>query len=304
MAIAGLALTLALLLQASPQNPTQTPLQPLRPSGAPDIVEDVVVNAPGAERIEAFAGAFLEPARLGRNAGQIARWTDKLCVRVIGAAPEINDGLGDQIKDVFRSLGAPVEEGYCRKPNVMVVIADNANGFARVFANRYSNRMFANRRGDMDAFVGEARPVRWQHRTRTVPRGGRPLLGSLPGFENAPVMELPQARLAMSTAEEVDRAMIVVDPRRLGDAPSRGLAAYIAFATLIDLPLQPDATGRDTILNLFEPGGPTDLTKWDRALIAGVYAMTPSQPFRNQQDQIERTMRRTLTLADPAPGLP
>lgn len=290
MAISGLMLALAILGQTAPQ--TQ----------APDTVEDVVVRAPSADRIDAFTGAFLEPARLGRHAGQIARWSEKLCVRVIGADPAVNARLGEQIGDVFRSLNVPVNDGYCRNPNVMVVVADNATGFSRVFADRYSNRMFANRRGDMVDFTDPPRPVRWQHRTKTVGQrsAGDPEFNI--GGNTVSAIVLSNARVSLSTAEEVDRAMIVVDPRQLGDTPSQGLAAYIAFATLLDLPLQPDTSGRETILNLFEPGGPTTLTAWDRALITGVYSMQTSQPFQVQQAQIERTMRRVLSVAEPGDG--
>lgn len=292
MAVTAWMVALALLAQPGP--PSQDRAQSL----TPDTVEDVVVTSPNQDRINEFAGAFLEPARLGHNAGQIARWSEKLCVRVIGGEPQVNSLLEDQIKDAFRSLDVPLKEDHCRTPNVMVVIADDANGFSRVFADRYSNRMFTNRRADMSSFMNPARPVRWQHRTKTTGLRGSPLTEVVAGTGNASQAELPNTRLTLSTAEEVDRAMLVVDPRRLGDTPSRGLAAYIAFATLIDLPLLPNIAGRDTILNLFEPGGPTELTPWDRALIAGVYSMTPGQPFRNQQSQIERTMRRSLASSE------
>ena len=285
MAITGLAMALALLTQTSPQAQER----------APDTIEDVIVSAPDAGRIESFASAFLEPARLGPNEGQIARWNEKLCVRVIGGAPEVNTALTGQIEDAFRALDVPLKALPCRNPNVMVVIADNATGFSRVFADRYSNRMFANRRGDMTAFVEPSRPVRWQHRTKTVGLNTAPLIENAAGSGNVAQVRSANSRLSFSVAEEVDRAMLVIDPRRIGDTPSRGLAAYVAFATLLDLPLQPDTTGRDTILNLFEPGGPTDLTPWDRALIAGVYSMTAGQPFRNQQSQIERVMQRSLS---------
>lgn len=287
MAITGLAMALVLLTQVSTQ--AQSP----RPE--PDTVEDIIVSAPDRDRIESFAAAFLEPARLGPNEEQIARWSEKLCVRVIGGAPEVNAALKGQIEDAFRTLDVPLKTLPCRNPNVMVVIADNATGFSRVFADRYSNRMFTNRRGDMTDFVQPARPVRWQHRTKTVGLNTAPLIENAGGSGNVAQVRSANSRLSFSVAEEVDRAMLVVDPRRIGDTPSRGLAAYIAFATLLDLPLQPDTTGRDTILNLFEPGGPTDLTPWDRALITGVYSMTAGQPFRNQQSQITRVMQRSLS---------
>lgn len=292
MAITGLAMALALMTQTSVQVQSQ--------ARGPDTVEDVIVSAPDRDRIDPFAAAFLEPARLGPNEGQIARWSEKLCVRVIGGAPEVNAALKAQIEDAFRDLDIPQTSRSCRNPNVMVVIADNATGFSRVFADRYSNRMFANRRGDMSDFVDPARPVRWQHRTKTVGLNTAPLTEISAGSTNVAQVRSANSRLSFSTAEEVDRAMLVIDPRRIGDTPSRGLAAYIAFATLLDLPLQPDTTGRDTILNLFEPGGPTDLTPWDRALIAGVYSMSAGQPFRNQQSQITRVMRRSLASSEPA----
>jgi len=293
MTLAGWILALTLTVQAAPQS---------APQRAPDTVEDITVTAANAAAVDAFVSELLEPARLGRNAGQLARWKDRLCVRVIGATPEVNTRLGEQITDAFESLHAPVQEGYCRRPNVMVVIADNAGGFARVVGQRYSNRLFANRRQDIAEFADPARPVRWQHRTQTASLNTSAASAAMGDSWGVPGGDLPNTRLKLSTAEEIDRALIVVDSRRLGEVPSRGLAAYVAFAVLLDMPQLPDVTGADTILNLFEPGGPTDLTAWDRALIDGVYAIGDGQPFSNQEDQIVRRMRRSLSAAVETPA--
>ncbi len=303
MTISGWMLALALAVQTAPQA-----APPVDRQRAPDTVDDIAVTGVNAEAVNAFVGELLEPARLGRNAGQIARWNDPLCVRVIGGEPDVNTRLGEQIADAFRSLGAPLEEGYCRKPNVMVVIADNAGGFARVVTQRYSNRLFGMRRQDMAEFANPARPVRWQHRTRTTAirrsAAATMVAANLQGSKDTAAADLPNSRLSLSTAEEIDRALIVIDPRRLDDVRSRGLAAYVAFAVMLDLPQLPDVVGADTILNLFAPGGPTELTAWDRALVAGVYAVGVGQPFTNQESQITRDMRRSLVdaaLTPPAP---
>jgi hypothetical protein len=285
MTIAGWMLALALTAQAAPQS---------LPRRAPDTVEDITVTGGDAAHVEAFVGELLEPARLGRNAGQLARWNDRLCVRVIGGTPDVNQRLDGQIADALRSLGAPLQEGYCRRPNVMVVIAHDAGGFARAVTDRYRNRLFANRRQDIAEFADPPRPVRWQHRTQTTGLGRSSLIETLGGTGSAPTGEASNTRLKLSTAEEIDRALIVIDPRRLEEVPSRGLAAYVAFAVLLDMPQLPDVKGGDTILNLFEPGGPTDLTAWDRALIAGVYSVGAGQAFSNQEAQIARRMRRSL----------
>jgi hypothetical protein len=301
--ITGWMMAVALAVQATPQ--TAAPLDPQR---APDRVDDVAVTGVDAEAVNAFVGELLEPAKLGRNIGQLARWDDPLCVRVIGGVPDVNTRLAEQIADAFRSLGAPLEEGYCRHPNVMVVIADEAGGFARTVTQRYSNRLFDNRRQDMAEFAGPPRPVRWQHRTRTTAlrqsAAATMVAANLEGGKDVTGADLPNTRLSLSTAEEIDRALIVIDSRRLGDVPSRGLAAYVAFAVMLDLPQLPDVVGADTILNLFEPGGPTELTAWDRALVGGVYSVSAGQPFTNQERQITRDMRRSLVeaaVATPAP---
>ncbi|NBW08220.1 MAG: hypothetical protein EBR82_09355 [Caulobacteraceae bacterium] len=286
---------LGLAAQAVAQTPppvTQT---------TPDTVDDVTVTGTDAEQVDAFVGELLEPARLGRNAGQLARWKDELCVRVIGGEPDINRRLGEQITDALNDLGARVKDGYCRRPNVMVVIADDAGGFARAVGERYRNRLFDNRREDIAEFSGPARPVRWQHRTQTTSTGNSAQAEAMAGGYGARGGELPNTRLGFSTAEAIDRALIVVDPRRLGEVPSRGLAAYVAFAVLLDMPQLPEVEGQDTILNLFEPGGPTALTAWDRALIQAVYAVRVGQPFSTQQEQIARGMRRSLVEVGTAP---
>lgn len=293
MAITAWMLALALTAQAAPPQASSR-------QASPDSVEDVTVTAPNADRVEGFVGELLEPARLGRSVGQIARWNSELCVRVIGGAPDVNARLSEQIIDSFHSLNMPLQAPHCRTPNVMVVIADNASGFARVFTERYRNRFFANKQQDMAEFAEPARPVRWGHRTRTAGLRPSSITEVLAGTGNADGAELPNARLSLSTAEEIDRAMIVIDPRRLAETPSRGVADYVAFATLLDMPQLPAVAGQNTILNLFQPGGPTRMTAWDRALIAGVYSMTPGQPFRNQQSQIARVMRHSLSGGDGA----
>ena len=269
------------------------------PAGSPDVVPDVVVTAPSRAAIRSFVETLADPGLRGPNRGQIARWSDPICVRVIGGVYEDNVRLTEAINAVYASLDLKAGRPRCQ-PNVMVVVADNAPGFARVFANRYSNRFFRHHRQPQEAFTAATTPVRWEHRTQVGSAGRQPEIdiGSVPS--GRPSVGAANSHITLSTAERIDRAMIVLDSRQIDVVPIESLAAYIAFVSLVNLPIETVVPERPSILALFDRGRPFEggLTAWDRAFIDSLYAIPNDMPFSIQRRELAMRMESELAATD------
>ena len=236
------------------------------------------------------------PGEHGRFQGQVARWGADLCVSVVGAAPEVNAYLTEQIAANFRSLDIPHADPGC-EPTVAVVVSMDADDFAETYAVRTRARMFDSRRSAVDRFTGPPRPVRWHYVTRTGPVGADPLNDPIAEGFGAEVGRMANSRLMVSTTRAIEQAIIVVDAHRASAAPLDALAAYLAFVALVVLPPEPATAGQRTILSLFDetkPDRATALTRWDRAFVKALYGMTADRAFGFQQAEIAERMRREL----------
>lgn len=291
MRLVWIAMTLLAVLTPTPARSFQAQ------DPEPGVLDDVTVTGRDPKRMRAYIDGLTTPGPHGAIEGQIARWDNPVCVRVIGGWHAVNVAMADRISEVVRSLNIQTGDEGCR-PNVMVVIAENPDGFARVFADRYRSRFFDNRRAEVDAFIAPPRAIRWQHRTGAGAIDASPLIDPRVGGRGGEAAALPNTRLRRSTAEKITRALIVIDPERVSRVPTESLVSYVAFTLLIDLKPFPDTAGNPSILDLFddspESPAPAGLTAWDRAFVEGVYAMSTDQRFGVQQTQIERSMRRSL----------
>lgn len=263
-----LALALFGAQEPAPQQPSNT-------------LPDVTVQQRASDPIRRFVAGVTLPGEHGRYVGQIARWDHRLCVDVVGGAPEVNSYLTAQITANFRSLDIPHGAPGCT-PTVAVVISTDADTFARTFTRQNRNHMFSTRPEAVARFLGPSRPVRWQHLVRTDQR------------------PLPQSRLRVATTRAIQQTIILVDAQRASAAPLDSLAAYLAFVALVDLPSAPSTAGQHTILSLFEDSAtarPRALTRSDRAFIEALYRVTPDMMVGLQRAEIETWMRHNMATA-------
>lgn len=267
---------------------------------APTTVDDIVVTGVSEGAITTYVSPLLEPARLGRFEGQIARWKTPVCLRVIGATLDANTALQAKVARAIADLGVAVGRPRC-SPNAIVVIAAEADRFAAVFAQRYRARFFERGRSEQASFARPSQPVRWRHRTRTSGADGPSVDTSADQVNGAPRIRGVNSRLTVATMETIDRAMVVVDPQKLDLIASDALAEYLAFVILIDMPpgAGMDGSGRSTVLRLFDDPA-ARLTDWDRAFVAALYRSRPNQRFHDQAAEIEQRMRQRLIRASAA----
>lgn len=282
---------------AAPIVHAQTPDRQTPESVTPNVVDDVIVTGVSPAAVDAFVDGLTEPARLGRHEGQIARWRDPVCLRVIGGALETNEALKAKIEKAMVELGGVTGRTRCTA-NAIVVVAAEADRFAAVFAQRYRARFFQQGRHEQSGFISPSRAVRWRHRTRTAGAASASN-NDVEKVGNAPQIRGSGSRLTIPTIETIDRALLVVDPARLNLIASDALAEYLAFVILVDVPPGVQTVGRQTILNLFDDTS-TRLSSWDRAFVEALYESAPNQRFLSQSAQIQRLMQRRMSGIAPA----
>ena len=266
----------------------------------PDMVDDIVVTGVSPEAIERYVASLVVGRRRGQSVDQIARWTDPLCVQTIGGRHAANVAFSAQVTAAVQRFGVETRQGRCR-PNVVVVATQQPETFSRLFTDRYRVRYFQGRRAEYTPFLEASGPVRWGHSIEYNGANATELdrvIGGT-GFD-ARTIDLPNTRLKLSTAASIRRTLIVIDQTDIDDVPQEALAAYVAFAALVELPRDFDSVGQDSILNLFRKDGashPLEPTPWDLAFVQSVYASNGFVPESVQRTAITNRMQRVLAQA-------
>lgn len=267
----------------------------------PTTVDELVITAEQKAAANRFVEGVTVKRRRGQAQGQVARWKDPLCIRVIGGSPGLNAALANQLANVIRGEKLVAKTSRC-VTNTVVVLTNDPDGFATRFAETRRWRFFGNRKADIEAFKAASAPVRWGHAFSTSAPDTGKITEEIPGFSGM-LVGMPDSKLQLSTAENIDLGLVVVDSRRLTGISPGALGHYIAFVLLADLPPDANSGGQPSILNLFAPGDqprPEGFSVWDRGFLRGLYSMSPDQPFWVQQNQIERSIARALKEAPQA----
>lgn len=286
MSLLALALAAALM-----QSPPETDPEP--------TVDSVVVSPPvQLDEKEAIA-SFVQDISADSGNGRIARWDRRVCPGVAGVKPEYAQFIADRVGALALRVGLEVDEPGC-KVNVLIVFTPDSDGFVkRALKNhpyafsRYDLEMTAGRRALRNFQTTDA-PVRWWHVTHRVTEDGTEY------NSGDQVQVYSTGRISSRTRDDFDRAIVVVDARRVGQVRFAALADYLAFVSLAQIDPTAAPTSAPTILTLFadrdagrEPKG--ELTDWDLAYLTGVY--TARRDTRNSDGQkrdIERTMGKEL----------
>lgn len=293
MSFVSLALGAALVLQPAAGATSE-------PSPEGDVVSGVVVTGrPQMTEQEAIA-AFVDDVAATSGNGRIGRWDRKICPGVVGVKPAYGQYLVDRIARSALEVGLEVGEPGC-KANVLIIFTKDSGKFTKdairqhpdAFA-RYDLAMTSGRRA-LRRFENSEAPVRWWHVTHRVTADGEKY------GEGESVTARAVGRLRSNTHTDFDRAIVVVDPERVGQVRFEALADYLAFVSLAQI--DPDAapTSADSVLSLFadkdagrEP--PERMTSWDMAYLKGVYdARRDTLDDRGQKKDIAREMGKTLS---------
>lgn len=292
----------------------QDPATGTAPQAPPEVeatLDEVVVEGrPLEELVREFVGEVGAPA--GRRG--LARWHDRLCVGVVNVRPELGQAVADRVSQVGLELGLDIGEPGCRA-NVFIVFTADGAALADAMVEE-SRRAFRLGVGGMDRgsealeeFRSGDRPVRWWQISLPVNADTGQRAIRLPGDESPPRLNIFAAsRLSTQIRDDLKKSMIIVDVDRLGGVNLAQLADYLAFVTLVQVDPHADATGYDTILNLFAaPAAVDGLTEWDESYLTSLYEVQGSPVLRKnvggQTSVIAADMvrdRRSAETAAPA----
>lgn len=277
-------------------------LAPL-PGALAQTPPDIVVTGVRPEQTQTFVQ---QVTAVSPMADQLPRWDISVCTSIAGMPARQAQFVVDRIAQRGAALGLRPGEPGCLA-NVAIFVTSDSDAFARqlfeqdrtMFAYYQQNGVSTLGQQALDDFLDTPRAVRWWHVSQTHGADGMPLAGdaSQGGIANAPSVRANGTRLSSSTSENLTRAIIVIDARRVQGAQLATLADYVAFVALAQINPHAATSEYPTILNLFDgaqvnANAPTTLTLWDTAFLDALYKTTRNAANqRQQQAEIARRMQ-------------
>ena len=286
-----------------------------QPQPTPD--EEVVVTG-RADALERFVEGLTEAPRRD----QLPRWNEGVCPRTLGLEPAQAAYVIRRIRSIAEQNKVPVAPANCNS-NVLIAVTDQADSVARRIANYAPRFLQASDHGrptraQVARWV-DPQPVRWLHATR---------LGGADGTEYQQDFPIDVSSVGDAAGEGTNKiwghslvtsptqrnmsvAILIVDPRRLGEVTWGQLSAHLAMLAFTRAEPEATAVSGESILSLFHdrgqgrPGVRT-LTAWDRAFLKALYATPTNIRSARQRVRIRDHMRRELAadLAGDAPATP
>ena len=259
--------------------------------------EEIVVTARRVEEaVRAFVGEVTVEA--GRS-DQVARWDQRVCPGVAGLRAAQAQAIADRIAIRALEVGLDVGEPGCA-PNILIIASSDSDALARDIVDEH-RAMFGyygdgvtRGRGALTDFVETPRPVRWWHVSQTLTADGFSTSGPRNAGE-APAVTGPAtslSRINRSTRQDLARAILIVDGRRVSGVSVGALGDYLAMAALAQIDPDADTSAFPTILNVFSQLQPglTALTDWDTSYLQGLYSAPRDRSATSQANAIIRSV--------------
>lgn len=249
---------------------------------------EIIGKAPSEIRHE--AEGYVRDLGVASGDRPAGRWIDPICPKVIGLYEKQTVEVETQVRNIARSVGAPLAKQKC-SGNLLVVFTDNANAVvAQVFRKQRQSKSSEQLRKKLEE---TNQPIRWWYsdavrtrddmntgvlspafRTETTKEiTGTTLAGSVPTNEDTEIINQPGSSLVSSQIKRsITSATIIVDVRRIGSVSLESISDYAAFVGLAEVKF--GAAPKYSILNLFSEEMPlSQLSVSDQAFLTGLYKM-------------------------------
>lgn len=293
----------AVLLIASTAVAAQNAAQTDIPSSA-----DIVVSAPDSPvDVQSKAHDMVSAITRSTIAGQIARWTEPVCLRVYGVTDATAARVNNHFVAVAQAADVPLARGDC-DPNIMVTFTEDAATLVATIAERQPSVVRALDSRERAQLLGGQRPLRWFYRTGvTSARGSTPSASSAALLNSgdyrvdtdAPVTnEYVSSLIRRPTNAQIVGASIIVDMRHARGLSLAALTDYIAMVALSQPRMTDNYAAFDSILALGQPNIATRdmlrLTDWDRAFLGALYAVPADRSASSQRSMVAQAMADRL----------
>jgi hypothetical protein len=308
--LAGLALCLAPVTAAAQTGTRNFRNEP----NAPIVVTGERVTR---EQARERAVTFVRQVGVARGETPVARWTDRVCPRVLGIALAYSSIVEARMREIAAAAGMRVAPAGCQ-PNIVVSFVGDAAGLVRDVARRSPRRLAQVSPELRDGLLNGDAPVRWWYVTETRSReqmrnaaqsiGTTGSAGAGPGggggsggsesnadsalglLEVEGMSQFSSSVISTQAARAIIDAQVVIDLDRAEGQSLQAVAAYAAFVAFSEVrPSQPPPTG--SILGLFATGsGASGLTDWDMAFLRSLYNISLDRQARRHRGLLVRDM--------------
>jgi hypothetical protein len=263
--------------------------------------DEIVVTGETPERAKREAYTFVRELGVQVGTRQAARWSSPVCPRALGVSDTYAAMVERRIRSVANAAGAPVAPEGC-EGNFAILFTTEGAAFVRKMDDRDSSRLRKLRANAQRQLKQAPLPVRWWYNTRVIGRDGRPLVSFPPagvpamGDEETKYLSLYEpGRISTPTTRGITDVSIVID---VNLAEGKFLGSLIDYAALVGLAeIRLGAAPRNSILSLFAPSPPTQLTSNDSAFLKALYAMPLDRVGRQQRQTIVNSLVRANQAA-------
>lgn len=255
-------------------------------AGAPSPAEPPTpdtINVIGRKPEEVRREAQEFVRQVGVAERPVARWAQPICPHVLGVTPEIGRRVVARIRQVARDADIKVAKEPCRT-NIVVSFASDGAALTRDLAAKAPGRLIDVAAENRAALLEGDAPIRWWHATEMRTKDGTgttgneaPPFAKLDGPGGVPMAGEVYFQYSSSIASTrmvrvLKAATVIIDANRATGMPLDSVAAYAALVSLAEIQPNEDATV-NSILSLFQPDGPHDLTALDTSFLRALYQL-------------------------------
>jgi hypothetical protein len=294
--------------------PAAGALQAAPAASAPSTVGGIVVEARRAPRsdkaLEQAVGKLVRDLGQPGPIGQIARWREPICPKVMGLAQSFDEFVSQRIKDVAARVGVP-EDGACREANVLVVFTVEPQKLMADVRDHHPALLgyhFAGERKAVATFHG---PIESWYVSATSMKTGIKDYRTPRHIDVANGPEPPAgtgSHIPPEFASEFALALVVVDANQLEGQAIGPVADKIAMITLSKPAMQETALKCSPLPSVMDvlasncPSGASTkgLTAYDEAFLKGLYAYQGNELRAFERQEIAKRIIKDTTTAPPS----
>jgi hypothetical protein len=245
----------------------------------PSDTINVIGRAP--EEVRKEAQTFVRATGVAER--PVARWIDPICPVALEVRSDVARRVEARVREIAAAAGARVAPANC-SPNLKIVFSADAQSLVRHVASRTGG--FSELDADDRAVLqGDSAPVRWWHTVQERTKDGmRPMATDTPPAAGMDVgsgavtlgglvyQQYRSSFLSSQMVRGIIAAKVVVDVKLAEGVPLDSVAAYAALVGLAEIKLGEEAPP-NSILGLFTPNGPRELTSLDSNFLAALYKL-------------------------------
>lgn len=274
-------------------------------------------KAPPEEVIKSFVQS---QAASAPALGKMAKWVRGICPITTGLTPAMNRLVNDRVREIARTVGAPVAEKIPCAANIDIVFTREPQTLLNQVRKENSALLGFHFTAQAEEIATVRFPIQAWYTTETedehglrqidnpqdrhgsdliIPAGANPACpqGCTWHLPNARTVNVTASRIANSLRSQFFHAMIVIDLDKINGLEIGSLADDIAMLALTQPQAFDACLTPPSISNLTSPGCADKskaITEMDIAYLRAVYKLDTAKIFSSQKSEIAYQMKKFL----------